>query len=37
MDRVTLLLLGALAVGPIASAMPAYAEPVAATDAALDR
>jgi soluble lytic murein transglycosylase-like protein len=32
-----LLILGALAVGPIASAMPAYAEPVAATDAALDR
>lgn len=37
MDRVTLLLLGALAVGPIPAAMPAYAEPVAATDAALDR
>lgn len=37
MDRVTLLLLGALAVGPIPGAKPAYAEPVAATDAALDR
>lgn len=37
MDRVTLLLLGALAVGPIQDAMPAYAEPVAATDAAPDR
>ena len=37
MDRVTLLLLGALAVGPFLGAMPAYAEPVAATDAALDR
>ncbi|MGD9601834.1 MAG: lytic transglycosylase domain-containing protein [Gammaproteobacteria bacterium] len=37
MDRVTLLLLGALAVGPISGAKPAYAEPIAATDAALDR
>lgn len=37
MDRVTLLLLGALAVGPIVNAMPTYAEPVAATDTALDR
>ncbi|NJO35956.1 MAG: lytic transglycosylase domain-containing protein [Rhodospirillales bacterium] len=37
MDRVTLLLLGALAVGPIPGAMLAYAEPVAATDAAIDR
>lgn len=37
MDRVTLLILGALAVGPIASAMPANAESAAATDAALDR
>lgn len=37
MDRVTLLLLGALAVGPIPGAMPAYAGPVAPTDAALDR
>lgn len=37
MDRVTLLLLGALVVGPIPGGMPAYAEPVAATDAALDR
>jgi soluble lytic murein transglycosylase-like protein len=37
MGRMMLLILGALAVGPIASAMPAYAEPVAATDAALDR
>ncbi len=37
MDRVTLLLFGALAVGPIPGAMPAYAEPVATTDAALDR
>jgi soluble lytic murein transglycosylase-like protein len=36
MDRVTLLLLGALAVGPIPGAVPAYAEPVAPTDAALD-
>ena len=32
-----LLILGALAIGPIASATPAYAEPIAATDAALDR
>jgi soluble lytic murein transglycosylase-like protein len=37
MDRVTLLILGTLAVGPIAGAMPAYAESAAATDAALDR
>jgi soluble lytic murein transglycosylase-like protein len=37
MDRVTLLLLGVLAVGPIPRAMPAYAEPAATTDAALDR
>ena len=37
MDRVTLLLLGVLAVGPIPGAMPAYAEPVATTDVALDR
>lgn len=37
MGRVTLLILGALAVGPIPGAMPADAEPVAATDAALDR
>jgi soluble lytic murein transglycosylase-like protein len=32
-----LLILGALAVGPILGAAPSYAEPVAATDAALDR
>lgn len=37
MGRVALLILGALAVGPIVNAMPAYAEPVAATDTALDR
>lgn len=37
MGRMMLLILGAMAIGPIASAMPAYAEPVAATDAALDR
>lgn len=37
MRRVTLLLLGALAVGPIPGAMPAYAEPTATTDVALDR
>lgn len=37
MGRVMLLILGALAVGPIASAMPACAESAAATDAALDR
>jgi soluble lytic murein transglycosylase-like protein len=37
MDRVTLLILGALAVGPIPGAMPADAEPIAPTDAALDR
>ncbi|MEW5704365.1 MAG: lytic transglycosylase domain-containing protein [Pseudomonadota bacterium] len=37
MDRMMLLILGALAIGPIASATPANAEPVAATDAALDR
>lgn len=37
MGRMMLLILGALAVGPIASAMPAYAEPVATTDVALDR
>ncbi len=37
MGRMMLLILGALAVGPIASAIPAYAEPVAATDAELDR
>lgn len=36
MDRVTLLLLGVLAVGPIPAAMPAYAEPVATADAAID-
>jgi soluble lytic murein transglycosylase-like protein len=32
-----LLIVGALAVGPILGAAPSYAEPVAATDAALDR
>lgn len=37
MDRVTLLILGALAVGPLGSTMPAYAESAPATDAALDR
>ena len=37
MDRVTLLLLGVLAVGPIPGAMPAYAELAATTDVALDR
>jgi soluble lytic murein transglycosylase-like protein len=37
MDRVTLLLLSALAVGPIPAAIPAYAEPVAPIDAAFDR
>lgn len=37
MGRMRLLILGAFAVGLIARAMPAYAEPVAATDAALDR
>ncbi len=37
MDRVTLLLLGVLAVGPVPGAMPAYAEPAATTDVALDR
>ena len=37
MGRVMLLIVGALAVGPIASSMPACAEPVAATDAAPDR
>lgn len=37
MDRVTLLLLGALVFIPAATSTPAYAEPVAATDAALDR
>jgi len=37
MGRVMLLIVGALAVGPIASAMPACAEPIATTDAALDR
>jgi soluble lytic murein transglycosylase-like protein len=37
MGRVTLLLLGALAVGPIPAAVPAYAEPVATTHAAIDR
>jgi len=37
MGRVTLLILGALAVGPLGSAMPAYAESAPATDAALDR
>ena len=31
------MILGALAVGPIPGAMPAYAEPVAATNAAVDR
>lgn len=36
MGRVILLLLGALAVGPIPAAMPAYAEPVATADAAID-
>jgi soluble lytic murein transglycosylase-like protein len=37
MGRVTLLILGVLAVGPIPGAMPADAEPVAATDAVHDR
>lgn len=37
MGRMMLLILGAFAVGLIARVMPAYAEPVAATDAALDR
>ena len=37
MDRVTLLMLGALAVGSIAGAIPARAEPVAPIDAAFDR
>jgi soluble lytic murein transglycosylase-like protein len=37
MGRVMLLIVGALAVGPIVSAMPACAEPVATTDATLDR
>ncbi len=37
MDRVTLLLLGALVFIPAATSTPAYAEPVAATDTALDR
>ncbi len=37
MGRMMLLILGALAIGPIASAMPAYAEPIAATDVAIDR
>ena len=32
-----ILILGALAVGPILGAAPSYAEPIAATDAALDR
>lgn len=31
------MILGALAVGPIQGAAPSYAEPIAATDAALDR
>lgn len=37
MGRVMLLIVGALAVGPILGTAPSYAEPVAATDAALDR
>lgn len=37
MGRVMLLIVGALAVGPILGAAPTYAEPAAATDAALDR
>jgi len=37
MDRVTLLLFGALAFIPAAASTPAYAESAAATDAALDR
>lgn len=37
MGRVMLLIVGALAVGPILGAGPIYAEPAAATDAALDR
>ena len=37
MGRMMLLIVGAFAVGLIARAMPAYAEPVAATDVALDR
>lgn len=37
MGRVMLLIVGALAVGPILGAAPTYAEPAAATYAALDR
>jgi hypothetical protein len=37
MGRVMLLIVGALAVGPILGAAPTYAEVAAATDAALDR
>lgn len=37
MGRVMLLIVGALAVGPILGAAPTYAEPIATTDAALDR
>lgn len=37
MGRMMLLILGALAVGPILGAAPSYAEPIASTDAALDR
>lgn len=37
MDRVILLIVGALAVGPILDAAPTYAEPTAATDAVFDR
>ncbi|MGE3651621.1 MAG: lytic transglycosylase domain-containing protein [Reyranellaceae bacterium] len=37
MGRVMLLIVGALAVGPIPGAAPSYAEPAAATDSALDR
>jgi soluble lytic murein transglycosylase-like protein len=37
MGRVMLLIVGALAVGPILGAIPTYAEPAAVTDAALDR
>jgi soluble lytic murein transglycosylase-like protein len=37
MGRVTLLILGALALGSIPGVVPTYAEPVAVTDAALDR
>jgi soluble lytic murein transglycosylase-like protein len=37
MGRLMLLILGALAVGPILGAGPSYAEPAVATDAALNR